>query len=905
MAGCLRACRSPGQGYLRPGDTAAIDTRVLIKHFIPPRRSAAWALCLLAGSALGAAGSARAQPAPGPMAAAKAPAAPLAISQRPHLRAMRTDKPPILDGRLDEAAWQKAPASDAFTEKFPKDGARPLERTVIRFLYDEHALYVGIECEQTQAPVIGRLTRRDRPIEADWVSVGLDSRDDGTTAFEFVVNAAGVLTDGVRFDDTSYSTDWDENWDARTASGPKGWSAELRIPLRVLRFDASRKTQDWGLQVRRYVSARQETDEWAFIPRKAAGEVSRYGRLTNLVGLHAGSPIELRPFLLGKVLRRDAGQSTLAQGTDFSGSLGLDFKWHLTQNLTLDVALNPDFAQVEADQLVFNLTNIEALYPEKRPFFLEGADTFSTSFKLVYTRRIGAPAPAPALRQSPAEQLVDYAPPATIYGAIKLVGTLLPRLTVGLLSAVTGRDDAPVQQPDGSRSDRLAAPATVFNALRLKAALGSNAHVGFLATATNRLEPQGAFPVADPSTPRDSLCPDGALVPLGSRCWHDAYAGSLDARWRSDSGKYLAMAQVVGTLLHGGPPRLQRDGTVVESGALSAGSFLYLGKEGGEPWTGYLGYDGAGRKLDFNDMGYLPRGNYHSLWAELGYRTLAPWWKTLETTTKLGFWQNLSWTGLPLDNGLYLNSLWKLSTFWSVAVETRYVLPYFDDREVGDGTALQHERGVWLSAKLISDPRHVVSGEVSAASFRRPDGDQFTFTGRLTLRLHPQLDLDILPEATYSFGEPRYVGPGPRAGEVLFGRLLGRSLGATLRATFTFTPRLTLQAFTQLFLASRHYWDFSSLSGEPGGSPLIAHLRDLRPAAAPSANPDVQEGVLNVNVVLRWEYILGSTLFVVYTRSQTPAQTLLPTEAARLDLGAIRRGPATDAFMVKLSYWWG
>src|SRR5207244_228062 len=122
---------------------------------------------------------------------------------------------------------------------------------------------------------------------------------------------------------------------ARVHVGERGWSAEFRIPLKILRFDRV-PVQSWGFQARRYVSARQETDEWMFIPRTSAGEVSHYGRLDNLRGLPRPSPFELRPFVLGRVRRRDAALGTLASGWDATGSAGVDLKWHVTQNLTLD-----------------------------------------------------------------------------------------------------------------------------------------------------------------------------------------------------------------------------------------------------------------------------------------------------------------------------------------------------------------------------------------------------------------------------------------------------------------------------------------------------------------------------------------------------------------------------------------
>lgn len=240
------------------------------------------------------------------------PLALMALTAVPHLAAARAATPPVFDGRLDEPVWQAAPASDVFTQKSPLDGKAPGDRTVVRILYDDENVYVGIDCPQS-AEVVSRLTRRDRWVESDSVTVILDTRGDGKSAFEFGVNVAGVLSDGLHFNDTDYNPDWDENWEAKTARTATGWSAELRIPLRALRFPA-RPVQSWGMEVRRYVSARKETDEWAHIPKEAAGEVSHYGQLDNLVGLVSHAPIELRPFVVGSVRHFDPQSYTLARG---------------------------------------------------------------------------------------------------------------------------------------------------------------------------------------------------------------------------------------------------------------------------------------------------------------------------------------------------------------------------------------------------------------------------------------------------------------------------------------------------------------------------------------------------------------------------------------------------------------
>jgi len=844
----------------------------------------------------------------------------------PHVTAVHVSEPPVLDGRLDDGAWRRAPAAQAFTQKAPMEGAAATERTTVRVVYDDQALWVGVDCEQTSAPVTVRLTRRDREVEADWVSVALDTRHDGKSAFVFEVNAGGALLDGVRFNDTDFSIDWDENWDARVSVRENGWSAEYRIPFRILRYQ-SLPVQSWGFEVRRYLSMKQETDEWALVSRTAGGEVSHYGTLDGLAGLSARTPFELRPFVLGRARRQDAtsltvptlGNTTFTSNlpavTDFAGSAGLDLKWHLTQDLTLDATINPDFAQVEADQIVLNLTTYETYYPEKRPFFLEGTDLFATPGQLVYTRRIGRVPPLPTLR--PNEGLLDVPLPSTIYGASKLTGRLAEGWTVGTLQALTAPDTVPVLAADRSRVSRVVQPLSAWNVLRLRRDLGDRAYVGLLATNVTRAEDAAGYPRVAPGTPGtagQTVCPTSAhaarsttLVAPGARCFDDAYVLAGDWRWRSPGGDWASNGQVGASMLDHGPPRLVPDGTVIRPGQVGTAATAYVGKEGGEHWVGDVWGGYADRKLDVNDLGFNPRGNVIYDGFDLEYRTLVPWWKLLETHTRLNYFDNQNTSTLPISRGVNVNTSGKLDVFWQYAVELHWRPTFYDDREFGDGAALQHAAiVVGNDTRIQSDPTKAIA----VALHVRPQalahgGYNFYSDADLLLRALPQLDFDLAPTFTANVGEPRYVTTGSVAGEYLLGHLDAKSLGATLRATYTFAPRLTLTGYAQLFLASGHYDGFLSYLSNPTGPRPIVRLADLRPAPPPPSNPDFEQGVLNVNVVLRWEYRLGSLLYLVYTRSQVPNVSLAPGEEATLDLGAARRAPAADVIILKVSYWWG
>ncbi|HVT07589.1 MAG TPA: DUF5916 domain-containing protein [Polyangia bacterium] len=817
----------------------------------------------------------------------------------PQIRAMRAVKPPKIDGRLDDPAWPAAPVSDAFTQHYPDEGAPPTERTFVRVLYDDRNLYVGIDCWQTHSPIVRRLQRRDGFLPSDGVWIDIDSRDDGVSAYHFSVNAAGVLLDGIHYNDTNFSADWDAIWEAKVADTGHGYSVEFRIPLTSLRFTA-RPVQSWGFQVRRAIDARQETDDWAFFPRHGASFVHFFGRLDDLSGLPPPSLFEATPFVLGKLEHRAAGaQNVLSHGWFAGGSAGLGALAHLTNELTLDLAVNPDFGQVEADTVILNLSTFETFFPEKRPFFLEGLDVFATLRPVFYTRRIGRQPATPTL--STGEALVALPDPTRIWGAVKMSGTVGGRTTVGVLSALTGENDVDVQRPDGVRRARLAEPVTTYNVLRLKRLVAANADVGLLATATNRF---------DPVVPAGTVCPATLAAPTGGRCTNDAYVLSLDGRWRSRSGDYALAWQAIGSALSGGAPRAEPDGIPIQPGQPAGGASAYVAKEGGPHWLWSVWQHVTGRQLEFNDLGYLERKNDVNGSYTLSYRTLHAWWRTIETRTNLQLNLRETLDGLNLWRELLANTTVTLASFWSVTFEVHGRADYYDDREMGDGSALQRPGNVGALVSLATDPRKRVIGSLSGTVDRRSGGYHTDLHGQLTLRLLPQLQIDLLPTVGTDSGAPRYVGTDATpliVGDVAdyrFGVQTAVSAGATVRAAYTFTPQLSLQFYTQLFLAKVNYDGFYVYPKQSFRERV--DLAALIPAAPPAASPDSEQATLNVNLVLRWEYRLGSTLFLVYTRAQTPALAVPGGGTGQLELAPIWRGRASDdVLMAKLAYWLG
>ena len=339
----------------------------------------------------------------------------------------------------------------------------------------------------------------------------------------------------------------------------------------------------------------------------------------------------------------------------------------------------------------------------------------------------------------------------------------------------------------------------------------------------------------------------------------------------------------------------------------AAGGSLYVGKDGGKNWLWNAWQHVSGPMLEFNDVGYLERKNDYQALFSLIYRSFDEWWITRERWNALQVSFRETLDGLTLWRDIRLATSTSFRNFWSYYFNIHARGSYFDDRETGDGTALQRTASAGVSGEIGTDPRRPLTfWMVSTFDLRRGGGVIFGANGVLALRALSRLELALLPTVGYESGAPRYVSKdAPMGTEVPyhFATQTAVAVGATLRAAFTFTPELSLQWYTQLFLAHVDYGPYFTVRQPRGGRVLLG---DLGPPVTDVAAADTETATLNINVVLRWEYRLGSTLFVVYTRAQNPALSPSMTNPPSFELRPLLRGQAADnVLMVKLAYWFG
>ena len=350
-----------------------------------------------------------------------------------------------VDGRLTEAVWRTAVASGGFTQRDPDDGAAATESTTVRVLYSSESIYVGIRAYDSEpAEIRSTMSRRDRARQTDGVEIFFDSYHDKRSSFGFAVSPSGSFEDAYRQEDRWGGADysWDPVWKVATTTDSIGWVAEFEIPFNQLRFDNQSTT--WGLQVSRWIERKAEGSWWAPFSQQSSGFASLFGVLDGLENLPSLMRLEIRPYVVADGRRRPEGTgSRYIPGSQAGADAGLDIKYGLTSDFTVDATVNPDFGQIEADPSVVNLTAFETFFPERRPFFIEGGGLFNRSMpggQLFYSRRIGR---RPQGFTSPPDGgTVEIPDAARILGAAKVTGKSSGGLGLGLLSALTSRSMA-------------------------------------------------------------------------------------------------------------------------------------------------------------------------------------------------------------------------------------------------------------------------------------------------------------------------------------------------------------------------------------------------------------------------------------------------------------------------------
>ncbi len=799
-------------------------------------------------------------------------------------RAVRLAGPVAVDGEVRDEEWRAVPAFTQLTTTYPQPGP-PAQRTEVRVAYDEEALYLAVVCfDREPDAVLASLGRRDNPGVSDKVVVMLDTARDRQTAYYFGINAGGVQEDGVITDDVNGNQGWDGVWEGASRLREDGWSAELRIPFSQLRL-SSDEQQVWGFNVRRAIGRTGQQLDTSPIPRKANVFVSRFGELTG-VSVKPPRELLLRPFLAARAFLRPSEVPGAPRLLNPSGDVGVDLKAALSGSLVLSATFNPDFGELEADEVELNFRTVELFRPEKRAFFNEGADVFlpvgarggQSSQMLFYSRRVGLDTP--------------------ILAAAKLSGSI-GKTQLGLLDAVVMGPANP--SPDADPPDRRVElhperplHLSLNDELPAEKPISKNLLVALLR--------QEVGPVTVGATYAGAL-PFGGCAGLQACPPRGSHAAAVDVQARSENGEWGLLAQLDGSRQTGGPAQgtVLADGTLLRDGTLGYGGYLRGGKTGGEHFQLWAELEYASPTLELNQLGYL--ANQNRLSAMLCTRIIQPFAGLEDFALNPCAWidRTTDARALPLASGADLAVNLVTAGHHSINLYGSYQVARRDTRELrGSGVALQRPDLPYVDLSFNTDPARALSvgGSVNVLD---PHGVRrrlhFGATAWATLRPHPRFELSVSAKASQPQDSPYYVF-SPEPGRFVLADLEAVNHSTTVRASLLFTPALSFQLSAQLFTGFGVYGPFyEGLSSGP-----TVMLDSLTPATNPPEPFGYVYGALRATAVLRWEYRAGSTLLLVFSRSQESAP---PSAVQRRLWPEDWQGPTTDGLMLKWSHAFG
>jgi hypothetical protein len=792
--------------------------------------------------------------------AASEPARAFKIGKIVHARRI-TGAPPLVDGRLGDEVWMTAEAATGFTQRDPNDGRPMTEDTRIQFAYDERFLYVAVTCLDSEPLVIGRgLGRRDEPPQTDLLNIGFDPRHDHLTGYVFQTNPSSWQGDMSLYDDDRSDRDYNANWEVRSVVTETGWTAEFRIPFSQMRFSAlPMPGQVWGFDAMRQIRRKGESGFWVPRPRGERGDASRFGHLVFEAPLSPPGRLEVTPYALSRAEHASTGTA------DFGLSGGADVRYGLGPGATLSATLNHDFGQVEQDPAVLNLSIYETFFPEKRPFFLEDSRTFVPPyglFQVFHSRRIGR---TPDRFTIPTEDTVIEKPAdTTIFGAAKLTGKS-SGWTYGVLSAMTGREYAEIETAaSGSaagtrRESMLIEPSTSYNVARIQRDVRGSSNIGAIVTGVVR--------------ERDA----------------DAFTGGFDYNLRWDRNRNSFNGHWVVTRAPG------TDGTGTRNGFGGITNFNVNHKR----YNAGLHADHFDTNFRITDIGFLrtrTNRNRADGYVEVGQpdpgKYLRQYW--------VGFNGGQSWSDqrLVFQRGFETYFAFQFLNFWRGHFGAGVDFDRMDDRDTRGGPPIVLPSGHYGFLHLESDSRkrwrwtmNVSGGPSRVGSY----GANYE-TG-ISLQASDRLQTSVNTEYHLGRDDAQWIknvdADGDGVTDYVYGTLNRDVVDIKLRGTYAFSRDLTLQAYVQPFVAVGDYSDIRKLA-RPSSYEFQAVTLDT--------DPDFNDKSLRSNLVLRWEFIKGSTLFVVWNLSQ--ADHVRPgLFSPWRDLGSAFSGESTNVFMVKASYW--
>jgi hypothetical protein len=804
----------------------------------------------------------------------------------------------VIDGKDNDPVWQRATPITGFTDWQPVEGKKPHFATEAKVAYDAANLYVFVRAfDPHPDSIIRLLERRDTFTPSDMIWIFVDSYHDKRTGYEFGVNAAGVKIDGALYNGGNEDIAWDGVWDAATTIDSLGWTAEFRIPLSQLRYERGR-LHNFGFTIDRDVYRFNERESWPMLSQSKPDLLSQLGTLEGLEDLEPPRRLEAMPYVVAKS-RSTIANNAFENASDVS--VGGDLKYRVASNMTLDATINPDFGQVEADPAVLNLTAYESFFDERRPFFVAGRGLFRFDVNcnnvncwgegLYYSRRIGR---TPQLASTYGDTVPEA--PTTILGAAKLTGRLTSGLTLGVLDAVTQRATSPGDTTFEPRTNYAVARAT--QDLR-----GGNTTIGGIVTAVDR----GLDRWSSPYLPGSAYV---GAVDFRNRFFHNTYevSGTLDeSRVQGSPAAMLALQtnDVHGYQRPDAHLPLDSNRSVLSGDAEE----FHFSKVSGQ----HLLFESALQRrspgFEVNDLGYLRRADQTSWSTWVGYfdRNERFFYQRFQWNNN--WWQYWTTSGLPLEAAYNTNFHITLKNNWGLHFGSTFgqLGATYDDRSARGGPAFRQDSCIAPWIFINGNDRRSLVPLISLNVYNMGDGKVRSWS------LSPELDYKMLGRFSSAFivsrnhniSDNQWYGlyTDAAGSHYTFARLNQVTTSATVRLNYTFTPTVSLQAYVQPFISKGTYAGVRQLSATPRAADYNARYAFFDDPSVTDNPGGFNFKEFQSNLVFRWEYEPGSTLFIVWNEGRQGNANSEGTADFRGDIRSLMALHPANTFLVKVSYW--
>jgi len=836
---------------------------------------------------------------------------------------------PVIDGLGNDDCWNSVEWTGNFTQLQPVENKPPSQQTEFKVLYDNDNVYLFIRAYDSIPDKISKIMSRRDNFNGDMIFVELDSHFDKQTDFLFCASASGAKSDAAISEDGNNEDDnWNPIWYVKTSIDDKGWCAEMKIPLSQLRF--GRKDQQiWGLQVTRNIFRLQERSQWQYIPKGSPGVIHLFGELHGINNIRPKPQIELMPYSVARTERfKKIEGDPFNTGKLSKISAGLDGKIGLTNDFTLDFTINPDFGQVEADPSEVNLTAFESYFSEKRPFFVEGSNIYQFqpnqtivihnmyADNLFYSRRIGRyPQYYPNVG---ANEYVKMPESTTILGAMKISGKTKKGLSIGILESVTSREDALIDSA-GVRRKETVEPLTNYFLGRVQQDFNKGQTIlGAMFTAVNR----------DINSPALDFLHSAAYTAgidfqhnWKERTWY--IAGN--AEFSKVKGKPISITQTQtsSARYYQRPDSkyLSVDSTLTSLSGY--GGTVKFGKSSKKRLQFETSVTLRSPGLEFNDIGYMRYSDviHHGTW--VAYYIRNPFWILNNFYLNTNYWMYWNFGGKLLSTNTNINFNSQFKNKWRLNGQFNRQSENLSTTLLRGGPSFNLPGNQSFNLNLGTDYSKKLSfflgnyhGSGDAMSSRGHE-----YYGEINYRPTNSLSISIDPDYGIQHQELQYVSTvGTTENPTyLFAKLDQKTLGLTFRINYTINPELSIEYYGQPFVSAGKYTDFKEIT-EPKAERFRERFHTFTGdeimfnqesnsynvndgiSDVTISNPDFNFRQFRSNLVVRWEYLPGSTLYLVWSQGRTSSDVNGSFSYGN-DIRKLFGETPRNVFLIKFSYW--